>query len=60
MVIEYLTKNGVMDPSLLYEPPYTDLSPTGVDGLFNDGQAEQIVQILSAINQNAGIVRQSA
>src|SRR5258705_8476639 len=60
MVIEYLTRNGVMDPSLLYEPPYTDLDDAGLDGLFDDKQADRIVQILTAIQVNAEPMRESA
>ncbi len=34
MIVDHLTENGVMDPSRLYETPYTDLSPSGVEGVF--------------------------
>jgi hypothetical protein len=44
----------------MYDAPYTDLSPTGLDGLFADDQAEKILQILSLVNANAGEVRVSA
>src|SRR5262249_48087511 len=27
MIIDYLTQNGVMDPKILYEAPFTDISP---------------------------------
>lgn len=32
-IIDHLTQNGVMEPRLLYESPYTDLNSQGVDGL---------------------------
>jgi type I restriction enzyme R subunit len=60
LIVENLTRNGVMDPAMLYEAPYTDLSPTGLDGLFKDDQAEAILQILSAVDENAGEYRASA
>ncbi len=53
MIIDYLTKNGVMDAGLLYKPPYTDYNSNGLSGLFKDDEANSIVRILSAIKQNA-------
>lgn len=31
-VVNYLTEHGTMPPERLYEPPYTDLHPKGVEG----------------------------
>jgi type I restriction enzyme R subunit len=53
MIIDYLTKNGVMDASLLYQPPYTDYNSNGLSGVFADDEASKIVEILSSIKQNA-------
>jgi type I restriction enzyme R subunit len=53
-IIEHLTRNGVMDPGLLYEQPFTEFSPLGLDGLFPETDAMEIVSILAMINQNAG------
>lgn len=58
-VIDHLTQNGVMDPSLLYEPPYTDYSTAGVEGLFPE-TADQLFGIRAAINANAGAVPPAA
>jgi type I restriction enzyme R subunit len=33
-IIDYLTQNGVMEPGLLYESPFTDFSVAGLDGVF--------------------------
>jgi type I restriction enzyme R subunit len=52
-VIDYLTKNGIMDPALLYAPPFTDYSSQGLEGMFNDPEADRIVEVLRQINQNA-------
>jgi type I restriction enzyme R subunit len=52
-VIEYLTKNGVMDPAMLYEPPFTDFSNDGLDGVFQDSDANKIVILIKEINKNA-------
>jgi type I restriction enzyme R subunit len=52
-IIDYLTQNGVMDPGLLYEPPFTDYSSTGLDGIFKDEDASRIVSILGSIREAA-------
>jgi type I restriction enzyme R subunit len=52
-IIDYLTQNGVMDAKLLYETPFTDYSPAGLDGVFNDDDADRIVGILQNIRANA-------
>jgi type I restriction enzyme R subunit len=57
LIIEHLTRNGVMDPGQLYESPYTDASPAGLDGLFDDAEAERIVFILEEVRKNAGAAR---
>ena len=53
LIIDYLSQNGVIEPSKLYEPPYTDFNTSGLDGVFQDNDADQIVGILKAIRQNA-------
>jgi len=50
-IINHLTKNGTMDPKLLYGSPFTDLDDEGLDGLFEDDEAGHIVDILHAINE---------
>jgi type I restriction enzyme R subunit len=43
LIIDYLTQSGWMQVGQLYESPFTDYSPRGIDGMFN---AEQVAQLL--------------
>jgi type I restriction enzyme R subunit len=52
-IIDHLTQNGMMKPGRLYERPFTDLHSEGLDGLFRDEEADEIVRILRSINRNA-------
>lgn len=52
-IIDYLTQNGVMDPGLLYEAPFTDISNNGLDGVFAGHDADKIVEVLRQIKNNA-------
>lgn len=53
MVIEHLTDQGVMDPALLYEAPFTDVAPTGPDHLFGEERVTQLFSKIEAINASA-------
>ena len=49
LVIEHLTARGVMDPSLLYESPFTDFDSKGVEGVFRPEDVVSLVQVLRSI-----------
>jgi type I restriction enzyme R subunit len=53
MVIEHLTDQGVMDPALLYEPPFTDVAPTGPEKLFDEDKVMRLFTKIQAINDSA-------
>jgi type I restriction enzyme R subunit len=53
MVIEHLTDQGVMDPALLYEPPFTDIAPTGPEKLFDEEKVTRLFTKIQAINDSA-------
>jgi type I restriction enzyme, R subunit len=50
MIIEHLTECGFMDARLLYESPFTDVDPMGIEGVFKREQTATIVSILEQIN----------
>ena len=47
LVIDYLTQSGWMSAAQLYESPFTDFSPKGVEGVFGSEQVFQLVGILT-------------
>ena len=53
MVIDHLTHQGVMDPDLLYEPPFTDIAPTGPDHIFDKENVTRLFTRIEAFNQSA-------
>jgi type I restriction enzyme R subunit len=53
MIIDRLTQSGVVDPGQLYEPPFTGMHHAGLDGAFQDADADQIVSILGDIRSRA-------
>jgi type I restriction enzyme R subunit len=53
MVIEHLTDQGMMDPGLLYEAPFTDLAPTGPEKLFNEEKVAWLFTKIQTINDSA-------
>jgi len=52
-IISYLTKNGTIQPSMLFEPPFTDVNDQGLMGVFDDGASQKIISIVEHINDNA-------
>ena len=60
MVIEHLTKNGVIDPGLLYESPFTDVVPDGPDGIFSAEEINHLISRLHSLNRSAEVNETSA
>lgn len=59
LIIDELTRNGVMEPSRLYESPYTDHAPSGPDHVFGDRDLGIIVEILHTVKEHAAPTRAS-
>lgn len=53
IIIAHLTKNGTVQPSMLFEPPFTDVNDQGLMGVFDDGASHKIISIVERINSNA-------
>lgn len=53
LIINQLVDHGIVDVSLLYESPFTDVSPQGPDALFTAAQIEKIMGLLDEIRATA-------
>jgi type I restriction enzyme R subunit len=53
MIIDHLTERGSMDPRLLYESPFTDIDPLGVEGVFSSNDTVRVVEILDEVRRRA-------
>ncbi len=52
-IIRYLTQNGVMEPKVMFETPFTNIDEQGLSGLFNTEESLKVVQLIKGINENA-------
>ena len=54
LVIDHLAANGIVPAARFYESPFTDISPTGPDGLFTSDEVDQMIALLDQVRRNAG------
>ena len=53
MIVDYLTEHGVMDGAILYESPFTDITPQGPDGIFSSTQVDELFSLLLEVYSRA-------
>ena len=53
LIVNHLTEHGVMEPAMLYESPFTDLTPRGPDGLFSSAEVDQLIAAIGSVRQTA-------
>ena len=53
LIVDHLTEHGVMEAALLYESPFTDLTPHGPDGLFSSSQVDELLTAIEHVRQTA-------
>jgi type I restriction enzyme R subunit len=47
----FFTHNGKIDPGKLYDSPFKKYHNMGIEGVFNEKQADQIFEIVTGLNQ---------
>ncbi|AYF98063.1 DEAD/DEAH box helicase family protein [Protaetiibacter intestinalis] len=53
LIVDELTRNGVMEPGRLFESPFTDHAPAGPASLFPEAEVDGLVAIVRALNASA-------
>ena len=53
LLIDHLTEHGDMDPGLLYESPFTDVSASGPSGMFSDAQVQELLAVIEGVRERA-------
>lgn len=52
-IINFFNVKGIIEPSILFEAPFTDINMNGIAGLFEEQIASQIISLIETINHNA-------
>jgi type I restriction enzyme R subunit len=55
LLVDELTRNGVMDQGRLYESPFTDYSPAGPDQIFAGRHIATILNLVENFNTSAEV-----
>lgn len=53
MIVDYLTEHGAIEAARLYESPFTDFAPQGIDSLFTSSQADELFALLDDVYTKA-------
>jgi type I restriction enzyme R subunit len=53
LIVDHLTAHGVMEAAMLYESPFTDLTPRGPDGLCSSTQIDELLTVIERVRQTA-------
>jgi type I restriction enzyme R subunit len=52
-IINFLEKNGIIEPGMLFDSPFTDLNDQGLSGIFSKRDQQVILKTIQKINENA-------
>lgn len=55
LIVNHLTEKGIMDASLLYESPFTDIVPQGPEALFTSAQIDKLMHALERVKASARV-----
>jgi len=53
LIVDHLTEHGVMEAAMLYESPFTDLTPRGPDELFSSAQVDELLAAIERVRRTA-------
>lgn len=54
-VVEYLVKNGIMEPKVMFDSPFTNINDMGLLGVFGEDKSRKVLELVNRINNNANV-----
>lgn len=55
MIINFLTVKGIIEPSMLFDAPFTDINTSGIMGVFDTEISQKIIELIEEINHTAEV-----
>jgi type I restriction enzyme R subunit len=49
-IINFFSVKGIIDPEMLFEPPFTDINTSGVMGVFDEEETRKVISIIERVN----------
>jgi type I restriction enzyme R subunit len=49
-IINFFSVKGIIDPEMLFEPPFTDINTSGVMGVFDEEETRKVISIIEKVN----------
>ena len=56
-IIDHLTQNGVIDKTMLFQPPFTFAHQDGLLGVFDDTAANKVIHLIDCVQNNARVLQ---
>jgi type I restriction enzyme R subunit len=53
LMVNHLTEHGSMEAAMLYESPFTDVTPRGPEALFSAEEVERLVEAIARVGRTA-------
>jgi type I restriction enzyme R subunit len=52
-IINFFSVKGIIEPDMLFEPPFTELNTSGIIGVFDEVTSSKIISLIEQINHTA-------
>jgi type I restriction enzyme R subunit len=53
LIVNHLSEHGFIEPARLYESPFTDITPSGPEGLFPSQDIDELIRVLEGVRATA-------
>lgn len=55
LVVNYFNVKGIIEPAMLFAAPFTDISASGIMGVFDEATSTQIISLIEDMNHTAEV-----